>query len=59
MGGCASWYLDRHGRNTTLWPDFTWRYRRLTRRFDAENYALLARRTEAPAEPAEAVRAAG
>ncbi len=59
MGGCASWYLDRHGRNTTLWPDFTWRYRRLTRRFDAESYALLARRTETPAEPAEAVRATG
>ncbi|HVX62898.1 MAG TPA: NAD(P)/FAD-dependent oxidoreductase, partial [Pirellulales bacterium] len=37
-GGCASWYLDSHGRNTTLWPDFTWKYRRLMRRFDAENY---------------------
>ena len=30
-GGCASWYLDRHGHNTTLWPDFTFRFRRLTR----------------------------
>ena len=37
-GGCASWYLDRHGHNTTLWPDFTFRYRRLTRRLDRENY---------------------
>ena len=26
-GGCASWYLDANGRNTTLWPDFTWRFR--------------------------------
>ena len=39
-GGCASWYLDDHGRNTTLWPDFTWKYRLATRRFDSENYAV-------------------
>ena len=38
VGGCRSWYLDRHGRNTTLWPDFTWKYRLRLRRFDAENY---------------------
>jgi hypothetical protein len=37
-GGCASWYLDEHGQNTTLWPDFTFRFRRLTRTFDRENY---------------------
>ena len=37
-GGCGSWYLDRHGHNTTLWPDFTFRFRRLTRRLDRENY---------------------
>ncbi len=42
-GGCASWYLDSHGRNTTLWPDFTWKYRRATRRFDSENYAVTMR----------------
>ena len=24
-GGCASWYLDASGRNSTLWPAFTWR----------------------------------
>ena len=34
-GGCASWYLDANGRNTTLWPTFTFRFRRLVRRFDA------------------------
>jgi cation diffusion facilitator CzcD-associated flavoprotein CzcO len=38
--GCSSWYLDSTGRNTTLWPDFTWRYRQRTRRFDAEHYSL-------------------
>ena len=26
--GCASWYLDDTGRNATLWPDWTWRFRR-------------------------------
>jgi cation diffusion facilitator CzcD-associated flavoprotein CzcO len=37
-GGCASWYLDEHGHNTTLWPDFTFRFRRLTRTFDRDGY---------------------
>jgi cyclohexanone monooxygenase len=37
-GGCASWYLDKHGHNTTLWPDFTCRFRKLTRTLDRENY---------------------
>jgi hypothetical protein len=39
-GGCASWYLDAHGRNTTLWPTFTWRFRRATRRFQTAEYLL-------------------
>ena len=26
-GGCQSWYVDRHGRNSTLWPDWTLRAR--------------------------------
>ncbi|KQS66371.1 NAD(P)/FAD-dependent oxidoreductase [Modestobacter sp. Leaf380] len=37
-GGCGSWYLDEHGHNTTLWPDFTFRFRRLTRTLDRDNY---------------------
>jgi cation diffusion facilitator CzcD-associated flavoprotein CzcO len=37
-GGCASWYLDAHGNNTTLWPTFTWRFRRATRAFDSTEY---------------------
>ena len=48
-GGCASWYLDAQGRNTTLWPDFTWKYWLRTRRFDIENYRIVgasARRPE-------------
>lgn len=39
-GGCASWYLDDEGRNTTIWPDQTFRFRRRTRRFDIENYEV-------------------
>jgi cation diffusion facilitator CzcD-associated flavoprotein CzcO len=41
-GGCASWYLDDTGRNTTLWPGGTWRFRTRTRRFDAAAYSLRA-----------------
>ena len=29
-GGCASWYLDSHGRNITLWPGSTFTFRRMT-----------------------------
>lgn len=39
-GGCASWYIDRNGRNSTLWPSVTWPFRRRTRRFDARAYVL-------------------
>ncbi|MCA1587151.1 MAG: NAD(P)/FAD-dependent oxidoreductase [Chloroflexi bacterium] len=40
MSGCASWYLDAAGRNTTIWPDFTWRFRHRTRRFNTRPYEL-------------------
>ena len=40
VGGCHSWYLDHRGRNTTLWPDHTWRFRRITRRFHPGEYAV-------------------
>jgi cation diffusion facilitator CzcD-associated flavoprotein CzcO len=42
-GGCASWYLDDTGRNTTLWPGSTWPFRRRTRRFDPALYELRTR----------------
>ena len=41
-GGCTSWYLDSEGRNTTLWPSFTFRFRRLTRRFNPAEYQTFA-----------------
>ena len=42
-GGCRSWYLDRHGHNTTLWPGFTFVFRWLTRRFTLDAYDSTAR----------------
>lgn len=39
-GGCDSWYLDSSGRNTTLWPDFTFRFRKLCRSFDPAQVKL-------------------
>jgi cation diffusion facilitator CzcD-associated flavoprotein CzcO len=39
-GGCASWYLDRTGRNSTLWPDFSWRFRRRVARLRPDEYVL-------------------
>ncbi len=39
--GCASWYLDAGGRNATLWPGFTFEYRRRTRRFDPQPYDVV------------------
>lgn len=43
QGGCRSWYLDDQGRNTTVWPTYTWRFRRRTRRFDPDAYLLTPR----------------
>jgi cation diffusion facilitator CzcD-associated flavoprotein CzcO len=47
-GGCASWYLDDQGRNTTLWPDYTFRFRQRTKRFDPRAYEFTASVTPAP-----------
>lgn len=42
-GGCRSWYLDRTGRNTVLWPGSTTAFRRATRRVDLAEYELIMR----------------
>jgi cation diffusion facilitator CzcD-associated flavoprotein CzcO len=39
-GGCSSWYLDANGRDSVMWPDFTFKYRRRVRRFDPSDYRL-------------------
>ncbi len=41
-GGCSSWYLDSHGRNTTLWPRATFVFRRLLASFDVDRYLTTA-----------------
>ncbi|MGW4480976.1 flavin-containing monooxygenase [Rhodococcus triatomae] len=40
-GGCSSWYMDKRGRNSVMWPTFTWRYRTQLSTFDAENYRAI------------------
>jgi cation diffusion facilitator CzcD-associated flavoprotein CzcO len=36
--GCVSWYQTRSGKNTTLWPGFTFEFRLRTRKFDPTAY---------------------
>ncbi len=40
-GHCMSWYLDRTGRNSSLWPDFTWRFRRRLQRVVRGDYVTV------------------
>jgi cation diffusion facilitator CzcD-associated flavoprotein CzcO len=40
-GGCASWYLDEHGKNTVLWGDYTWQYWRQTRSVKFDEYEFF------------------
>jgi cation diffusion facilitator CzcD-associated flavoprotein CzcO len=51
-GGCDSWYLDAHGRNTTVWPGSTTAFRRATQRVDPAEYEVLY--PAGPAAPAGA-----
>ena len=44
-GGCSSWYLDDHGRNTLLWPRTTATMRRQMGRFDPDAYDTAPTRT--------------
>lgn len=38
--GCASWYLDSTGRNSTLWPGSVGSFRRRVRKFRPSEYQL-------------------
>lgn len=40
--GCSSWYLDAAGRNLTLWPGFTFDFRRRTRTFRTDDFLMSA-----------------
>jgi hypothetical protein len=44
QGGCASWYLDKNGRNSTLWPDSTPAFRRATATLQLKDYVLTEKR---------------
>ncbi|WP_375492050.1 flavin-containing monooxygenase [uncultured Jatrophihabitans sp.] len=52
-GGCSSWYLDKHGNNTTLWPRFTFAFRRQTRHFDVADYAVTTASPDTTTRPNE------
>ncbi len=54
-GGCTSYYIDRNGHNSALWPTYTWPFRRRLREFDVTAYALAARAERSPALAADAV----
>ncbi|HEY5935105.1 MAG TPA: NAD(P)/FAD-dependent oxidoreductase [Kofleriaceae bacterium] len=53
-GGCDSWYLDKHGRNSILWPSFTFTFKRRVAKFRPDEYRMRAR--EPRARPAKARR---
>jgi cation diffusion facilitator CzcD-associated flavoprotein CzcO len=38
--GCSSWYLTNRGINTTVWPDFTFTFRRATRHLDVRDHRV-------------------
>ncbi len=42
QGGCQSWYLDRTGRNSALWPFGVGRFRRTVERVRPEDYRFSA-----------------
>ncbi|MDV7134051.1 flavin-containing monooxygenase [Williamsia muralis] len=39
-GGCSSWYFDKNGRNSVMWPTFTWEFRQALRSADLSDYDL-------------------
>jgi cation diffusion facilitator CzcD-associated flavoprotein CzcO len=41
-GGCRSWYFDRTGRNSSLWPDWSWSFYRRVAAFKPYEYVTNA-----------------
>ena len=54
-GGCHSWYQDKSGEASAIWPSTARRYRRWTRRFDIESY-VVTHHGAVPAAPGIAER---
>ena len=46
-GGCNSWYVDRNGKNSTLWPDHTFKFFAAMRRFKPSEYRIVPARVPA------------
>ncbi|SDI44575.1 Predicted flavoprotein CzcO associated with the cation diffusion facilitator CzcD [Actinokineospora alba] len=40
VGGCQSWYMDGTDRNPSIWPTYTWRFRKATKRVDVGAYRI-------------------
>jgi cation diffusion facilitator CzcD-associated flavoprotein CzcO len=53
-GGCTSWYIDRNGKNSTLWPDHTFRFFAAMKHFKPSEYRIVPASVPAAA-PAEVV----
>ena len=39
-GGCESWYQDGTERNPSIWPTYTWRFRKATKKVDLGAYRI-------------------
>ncbi len=37
---CSSWYLGENGKNRTLWPGFSFKFRQATGEFRADDYGF-------------------
>jgi hypothetical protein len=53
-GGCDSWYIDSSGRNSTLWPDWTFAHARMTRELDLNEHVVVRRSEVERQEPVAA-----
>jgi len=58
-GGCKSWYLDANGVNSTLWPGFTFTFKRRVERFNPSEYTVVSRRPRATERKMERSNARG
>ncbi len=50
-GGCTSWYKTAAGKNTTLWPGFTFEFRAKTQFFKKSDYTVVTDEPDKKTEP--------
>lgn len=58
LGGCKSWYQAPNGRNTTIWPGFTFEFALRTRKFDISAYEGSQRKPQSEADSLDPLRGA-